>query len=127
MPAGLERSWPLADKEYLMTTALEETLDTFDLLSRQQLEIYARELQQHFREERRLRQLLREHNGQLEQRMRELTALNTMFQAHLQHCDLDAKDSDLQRMVAERNATLDQRERELGALNKLFQSARFTS
>ena len=82
-----------------MTTALEGTLDNFDLLSRQQLEIYARELQQHFREERRLQQQLRERNGQLEQRMRELGALNTMFQAHLQHCDLDESKSSVDMLM----------------------------
>jgi len=86
------RSWPLADKEYRMTTTLETSPNASELLSRQQLEIYARELQQHFREERRLQQQLRERNGQLEQRLRELSALNTMFQAHLKHCDLDAKE-----------------------------------
>ena len=50
---------------------------------RQQLEIYAKELKGHFDEERCLRQELEGRNEQLEQRVREITALNQMFQEHL--------------------------------------------
>tara|TARA_Y100000310_G_scaffold293695_1_gene323481 strand:- start:76 stop:369 length:294 start_codon:yes stop_codon:yes gene_type:complete len=42
----------------------------------QQLEVYAKELRQHFLEERRLRQ-------ETEQRVREISALNQLFQRHL--------------------------------------------
>lgn len=52
-------------------------------LTWKQLEIYATELQQYYREERRLRRELEERNQQLEQRLQELTALNQLFQRHL--------------------------------------------
>jgi len=57
---------------------------TFYLFSRQQLEIYARELREHITNERRLRRELEEQNRILENRVRELTALNQLFQQHLQ-------------------------------------------
>ena len=56
---------------------------TFAQLGRQQLEIYARELQQHIQEERRLLQEIENRNQQLEKRVGELTALNSLFQVHL--------------------------------------------
>ena len=56
---------------------------TFDKLSREQLEIYAKELREHVEEERRLRKELETQNKQLEQRIREITALNHLFQQHL--------------------------------------------
>ena len=56
---------------------------SFERVSGEQLEIYARELQASFHKERRLREDLEERNGQLEQRIREITALNQMFQEHL--------------------------------------------
>lgn len=52
-------------------------------LDRQQLEIYAKELQEHYREQRRLRRELEGLNQVLEQRVRELQALNKLFQQHL--------------------------------------------
>lgn len=63
-----------------MTSKHEES---YDNLSRQQLEIYARELSEHFNEERKLRQQLEERGKELEKRVREVTALNNMFQKHL--------------------------------------------
>ena len=65
---------------------------TFDDLERRQLEIYARELQEHFDEEYRLRQELEKHfdqehrlrgeleerNRNLEQRLREIAAIEGM-------------------------------------------------
>ena len=56
---------------------------TFDKLSREQLEIYAKELAAHVQTERGLRKELERHNRQLEQRVREITALNRLFQKHL--------------------------------------------
>lgn len=56
---------------------------TFDDLNRKQLEIYAKELQMHFIEERRLRQELYDRNQQLELRVQEITALNQLFKQHL--------------------------------------------
>ncbi|MBI2866700.1 MAG: hypothetical protein HYX97_00015 [Chloroflexi bacterium] len=64
-------------------TSHDDVVRTFHTLSRQQLEIYAKELQARIVEERRLRQELAEQTGQLEQRLREITALNQMFQKHL--------------------------------------------
>ncbi len=49
-----------------------------------QLEIYAKELQMHFQEERRLRYELEARNKELERRLAELTALNQLFQQHLE-------------------------------------------
>ncbi len=49
----------------------------------QQLEIYARELSEHFNEDRKLMQKLEERSKELEKRVREVMALNTMFQKHL--------------------------------------------
>lgn len=51
---------------------------TFDDLERQQLEIYAKELQEHFNEEHRLRQQLEKRNEDLEQRLREIAAIEGM-------------------------------------------------
>jgi hypothetical protein len=61
----------------------EGTYQTFDHLSREQIAVYARELQSAFQRERCLRQELEGINGELEQRLRELSALNRMFQKHL--------------------------------------------
>ena len=52
-------------------------------LDRQQLEIYARELREHFREARRLRGELDDLNEVLEQRVLELEALNRTFKQYL--------------------------------------------
>ena len=60
---------------------------TFDQITREQLEIYAREVQSHYKEERRLRTQLEERNEVLEQRIREITALNQLFQRHLAERD----------------------------------------
>ncbi len=58
---------------------------TFEQVSRQQLEIYAKELQELFGEERRLRHQLEDRNLQLEQRLREITAIERMNQTISQH------------------------------------------
>lgn len=60
------------------------TQRTFDKLSRDQLEIYAKELREHIQSQRRLRQELEGRNADLEQRVREITALNQLFQQHLE-------------------------------------------
>ena len=56
---------------------------SFADLGQQQLEIYARELQQHYQEERRLRESLESWNGQLEQVVREMTAMNKTLRDRL--------------------------------------------
>lgn len=56
---------------------------SFDELSREQIAIYARELNEHFRKERGLRVSVQERDRQLEQRAREVTALNHLLQQHL--------------------------------------------
>ena len=60
-----------------------EVPKTFVRLGLQQLQVYAKELQQHFQNERRLREEVLEKNRQLEQRVQEITALNRLFQQHL--------------------------------------------
>ena len=60
-----------------------QTEEQPDNLVRQQLERYAGELRDLFHKERRSRQDLADKNQQLEQRVRELTALNRLFQEHL--------------------------------------------
>ena len=52
-----------------MTTNDGDTKRTFERLGREQLDIYARELGEHVREEGSLRRELEEHNRVLEQRM----------------------------------------------------------
>ncbi len=60
-------------------TPVNDTITrTFDDLERRQLEIYARELQEHFDEEHRLRQELEKRNRNLEQRLREIAAIEGM-------------------------------------------------
>lgn len=56
---------------------------TFHDLSDQQLQIYAKELQEHYHEERRLRQKLEEWNGQLQQMLVEMTAMSKFMQERL--------------------------------------------
>lgn len=66
-----------------MTSEPTPPTDDLEQLNQQQLEIYAKELQRTFQEERRLSDQLKERNQELEQRVNELTALNRMFQEHL--------------------------------------------
>lgn len=66
-----------------MATDKSEPSRTFGDLSRDQLAIYARELQEHYQEETCLRRELEDSNKDLEQRVRELSALNRLFQEHL--------------------------------------------
>jgi len=53
-------------------------------MARQQLEVYAKELQKHFLEERRLRKELEEQYRHLEQRAREIEALNRLIRQELE-------------------------------------------
>ena len=55
-------------------------------ISRDQLEVYAAELQQHFREQKKMHGELEDRNQQLEQRLMEITSLNRLFQDHLTEC-----------------------------------------
>lgn len=64
-----------------MATDSENVPRTFEQLSRQQLEIYAKELREHFQQEQRLSQQLKEQNLQLERRLRQISALNRMLEA----------------------------------------------
>ncbi|MFQ6031007.1 MAG: adenylate/guanylate cyclase domain-containing protein, partial [Dehalococcoidia bacterium] len=66
-----------------MATNDKDAPGTFRDLRRNQLEIYAKELQEHFQQERRLRRGLEASHRELEQRIREVTALNSLFQEHL--------------------------------------------
>ncbi len=60
---------------------------TFEDLSRQQLEIYATELREQFREANRLRAELEQTNEDLGQRVRELLALNNLFRQRVSQHD----------------------------------------
>ncbi|MEE8442895.1 MAG: GAF domain-containing sensor histidine kinase, partial [Dehalococcoidia bacterium] len=63
-----------------MASQDQQVARTFDQLSREQLEIYAREFQEHFDAERRLRRQLEDRNRQLEQRLQEIAAIEGMNQ-----------------------------------------------
>ena len=56
---------------------------SFAQLTKDQIAIYAKELNEHFQQERRLRMSLHARDEQLEQRAREVTALNQMLPQHL--------------------------------------------
>lgn len=56
---------------------------TSDQAGRERLEIYAREILDHFTAERRMRRDLEHKNEQLERRVREVTGLNRLFWKHL--------------------------------------------
>lgn len=58
--------------------------ETFGQVSQPQLEIYAKELRRQFLEERRLRAALEEQYRNLQHRMKEIEALNRLFQQHLE-------------------------------------------
>lgn len=58
-------------------------LRSFDDLTKDQMAIYAKELNDHFRAERKLRISLTERNNELEQRAREVAGLNHLLQQHL--------------------------------------------
>ena len=66
-----------------MATDETRTPNSLDQLSRAQLEIYAKEIKEHYLEECHLRQELEDRNRQMEQKVREITALNQLFQKHL--------------------------------------------
>ena len=84
---------------------------SFEQVSREQLEIYAREIQASFHKERRFRQELEDRNRELQQRVREITALNKMFQEHLARTPLAQAYVELreglQRLVREADALLE--------------------
>lgn len=54
---------------------------------REQIQIYARELRQLYRQEKQRRQELEKEKQALEQKVRELTALNNLFQGYLRERD----------------------------------------
>jgi len=56
---------------------------SFEDLTKDQMAIYAKELNDHFRAERKLRLSLTERNAELEQRAREVAGLNNLLQQHL--------------------------------------------
>ena len=60
-----------------------EPVKTFDELSREQLVIYAIELNQLIETERQLRLELESRNRELQERVREIKALNQLFHKHL--------------------------------------------
>ena len=60
-----------------------ELRKSFEELTKDQMAIYAKELNDHFRAERKLRLSLTERNAELEQRAREVAGLNNILQHHL--------------------------------------------
>ena len=63
---------------------MERTEQEMALLPQQQLVIYAQEVQQLYRREREMRQQMAQKQDMLEQRVRELQALNALFRRHLE-------------------------------------------
>lgn len=59
------------------------TARTFEELNKEQIAIYAKELNDHFRNERKLRVNLSDRDAQLDQRAREVSALNNLLQQQL--------------------------------------------
>ena len=66
-----------------MTSERTEESSDVEGASREQLELFAREFQRHYLEERRLLHLLADRNTELEERVHELSASNRLFQQHL--------------------------------------------
>jgi hypothetical protein len=66
-----------------MQTAMPATGSTFEQMTKQQIAIYAKELNNHFRNERKLRVNLSDRDSQLDQRAREVSALNNLLQQQL--------------------------------------------
>ena len=56
---------------------------TWDKMGEEQLRLYARELAEIYRQEKELRQEISEKNKELGKRVQELSALNAVFQKHL--------------------------------------------
>ena len=56
---------------------------TWDKMGEEQLRLYAQELAEIYRQEKELRQEISEKNKELGKRVQELSALNSMFQKHL--------------------------------------------
>jgi hypothetical protein len=56
---------------------------TYEELTKEQMGIYAKELNDHFRNERKLRLNLNDRDAQLDQRAREVSALNNLLQQQL--------------------------------------------
>ena len=75
-----------------------ETPQSWDRMGPEQLKLYARELADLYRKEQELRQEIEVKNTQLERRIRELMALNNMFQQHL---DLRMRTEDAYRQLVD--------------------------
>ncbi len=63
--------------------ATRSTARTFEELNKEQIAIYAKELNDHFRNERKLRGNLSDRDAELDQRAREVSALNNLLQQQL--------------------------------------------
>lgn len=62
---------------------IREIPKTWDKMGEEQLRLYAQELAEIYRQEKELRQEISEKNKELEKRVQELSALNAIFQKHL--------------------------------------------
>lgn len=65
------------------TDPMGQLPQTWERMGPEQLRIYAQELAETYRKEQQLRQEVEAKNRELEQKLRELSALNRMFQKHL--------------------------------------------
>ena len=89
-------------------------MQSWEGMGEDQLKLYAQELSTLVRKERQLRQQLEAKNRDLEQRIRELSALNSMFQEHL---DMRRRTEDaFRRLVASVNGAAREAERLLREL-----------
>jgi hypothetical protein len=64
-------------------TTTQPKARTYEELTKEQIAIYAKELNDHFRNERKLRINLSDRDAQLDQRAREVSALNNLLQQQL--------------------------------------------
>ncbi|MBI2919155.1 MAG: hypothetical protein HYY01_14365 [Chloroflexi bacterium] len=104
----------MADLEAKPTGSFEQVIGP-------QMEIYAKELRQHFLEERRLRSELEKEYCTLQQRIKEIEALNRLFQQHLQNYFTAVQ------AHAEVATKLEQITQEVQALTKLLQRTALAS
>ncbi len=65
------------------TDPMGQVPQTWERMGSEQLRIYARELAETYRKEQQLRQEVEAKNRELEQKLREISALNALFQKHL--------------------------------------------
>ncbi len=96
----------MGDEHPVLDAASRPVVQSWDHIGLEQLKLYASELSSLYKQERELRQQLETKNKNLELRVRELSALNTMFRQHLDH-RMRMEDA-LQRLVSAISTVSDQ-------------------